>query len=113
MRDLFAFNAAATRWWFDTLAAQGQAATTIALRMPELMADPSGHEAQRAISEKVAATMEGIMGAATAALRLPAAMAAGPVAMATAALAVADAAARPSRRRVKANARRLGNRAKI
>jgi hypothetical protein len=109
VKDLTELAMAGTRWWLDAWTAQANAMTTIALRLPIVMADPHGHEARRMVSEKVVAAGQGGFAAAAKAgeAMMAAAAGAGPVASARAMLAVVEAASRPAKHRVRKNARRL------
>jgi hypothetical protein len=109
VKDLTELAVASTRWWFESWTAQAQAMTTIALRLPIVMADPHGREARSMVSEKVLAVGQGTFAAAakTSEAMMAAAAGAGPIAGARALLAIAEAAARPANHRVRKNAHRL------
>lgn len=93
--------------------AGADAATTIALRLPILLASPSAATAaewQRAWAEKMIAGFTGAIEAGAAMQKLALRIGAGAVAaehMAVELIAVADAATRPGYKTVAANARRL------
>jgi hypothetical protein len=105
----------AFRMWLDTMNAGAAAWTTIATRLPILAEKGlTSPEASRMIQEKVAAATEGAAKASLAGMALAgrAIGGVGPIAAASGALRVADALARPARRKVKANAKRLTRRRK-
>ena len=108
MKDLTDLTMAGMRCWLDAWTAQADAMTTIALRLPIVMANPNGREARRMVSEKVLAAGQGTFAAAMKAneAMMAAATGAGPIANARAMLAVAEAASRPANRRVSKTAAR-------
>jgi hypothetical protein len=106
-------SARAWRLWFETMQAGTAAFTTVALRLPMLAKHGAkSPEATRMVNEKIAATAEGALKAsvAGAALAGRAMTGIGPVAAASGVLSIAETMARPARRRVKANAKRLTKR---
>jgi hypothetical protein len=107
MKDWTRLTNRTFRIWLDTMQAGAAAWTTVAMRLPMLTAKgASSPEASRMVEEKVAAVTEGAMKASlTGAALVGRAM--GPLAVASGAVSIADALARPARRRVKANAKRL------
>ena len=110
MRDWTTLNTKAFRFWVDTMQAGAAAWTTIAMRLPTLAAAAAGKsspEANRMVSEKIAAATEGAIKGSLEGAALAGRALRGPVAATTSALAVTDAMTRPARRRVKANAKRL------
>jgi hypothetical protein len=115
MKDFARLSSKAWRLWFDTMQAGAAALTTVAMRLPMLAVDGAkSPEATRMVNEKLAAAAEGavkasIVGAGLAGRGMTGV---GPVAAASGALSIADAMARPARRRVKANAKRLTKRRK-
>lgn len=94
----------------DIVASSAATFTTLAVRVPQLMtASMSAAEYQRMVLEKVAAAAEGLAAGAAAAVKIGAGRRSrSPGHLLDAGLTVAEAMSRPARKRVKANARRLG-----
>ena len=115
MHDFFALQTKAMRLWFDTVDANRNAMTTIALRLPMITAHSIGGRAHdgemhRMVSEKVDAMIEGVREGAIAGGRLAGRAMLGQLNAASLAqgmVGIADASQRPARRKVRANARRL------
>ena len=118
MRDFFALQSRAFRMWFDTVQANNDAMTTIAMRLPMMATEsmsgrPPSAEMKRMVSEKVEAAMQGALNGAIATGSLAARAMLGqlnPTRLAHGLMGVAAAAHGPAHRRVKANARRLTGR---
>jgi hypothetical protein len=116
MKDLFELNQRAARMCWTMMEAQASAWTVIGLRLPGLAASagqsgPPSAENRRMVSEKIAATQQGMLAGSTAATRLGRAAGAGPVAFASAMLDVFEASSQPANTRVKANVRRRSKKA--
>lgn len=118
MNDIFAFQNRAFRLWLDTVQANADAITTVAMRLPMMAASqmsgkgPSREDHQM-VSEKVDAMMEGALDSARTSGEIAWQAITGQLNAARFAhgmVAVADAAQRPARRRVSANALRLTGR---
>ena len=118
MRDFFALQTRAVRMMFDTVQANNDAMTTIAMRLPMIAAEglsgrPPSAEMKRMVGEKVEAALQGSVNGTRAAGSLVLRALLGqmnPTRLAHDIMGVADAVQSPARRRVKANAKRLTGR---
>ena len=117
MDDFFALQTKAFKLWFDSMDANHNAMTTIAMRLPIMAGSsfsgrPTSPEMQRMISEKFEAALEGAMDGVLASGKLASNAMMGrlnPTLLADGMVDVANATHRPARLAVKANANRLTN----